>query len=352
MKPGSEEEAVRQVVERLAELLAIPAESVAVSMVAGAGVEADALLRAGPHTFVVEWKGSGQLASVSRATQTVQRVAPRGGRRALPLVAVPYMPPGGQRLCREAGVGWLDLSGNADISGPGLRILIQGQPDKFKGPGRPSSVFAPTSSRVARWLLMNPDRLWTQRDISEATGLDAGYTSRTVSRLQEDGLVVRQRDGALRVVDSDLLLDAWREAYHFLSNQILRGHMPARSGEAALHQLAEELGRRKLPFAATGLAAAWLLTSFAGFRLTTVYLHEAPKAALLEGLGFREGSRGANVWLVVPKDQGVFQGAAEKNGVPCVHPVQAWLDLKDHPERAPEAAEELRNELLRWSQHA
>jgi len=35
-----------------------------------------------------------------------------------------------------------------------------------------------------------------------------------------------------------------------------------------------------------------------------------------------------------------------------VHPVQAYLDLKDQPERAKEAAEQLRSELLKWSSHA
>ena len=30
----------------------------------------------------------------------------------------------------------------------------------------------------------------------------------------------------------------------------------------------------------------------------------------------------------------------------CVHAVQAYLDLKEHPERAPEAAERLRAEAL------
>jgi hypothetical protein len=29
-------------------------------------------------------------------------------------------------------------------------------------------------------------------------------------------------------------------------------------------------------------------------------------------------------------------------GVPCVHPVQVYVDLKDQPERASEAAEHLR----------
>jgi hypothetical protein len=35
-----------------------------------------------------------------------------------------------------------------------------------------------------------------------------------------------------------------------------------------------------------------------------------------------------------------------------VHPVQVYLDLKDHPERSTEAAEALRKKLLPSSAHA
>jgi hypothetical protein len=68
-------------------------------------------------------------------------------------------------------------------------------------------------------------------------------------------------------------------------------------------------------------------------------------------LGFREEVRGANLWLVVPADAGVAQGAASYDGVRCVHPVQVFVDLKAHPERAAEAAQQLRAELLSWASH-
>jgi hypothetical protein len=179
--------------------------------------------------------------------------------------------------------------------------------------------------------------------------MDKGFTSRIISRLEEDGLVAREPDGGIRPRDPDRLLDAWREDYDFAKHQIFRSHLAARSGEEALRLLAEGLQRQRVGHAATGLAAAWLLTRFAGFRLVTVYVAEHPAPKVLERLGLREEERGANVWLVVPKDEGVFQGAEESDRVVSVHPVQAYIDLKDQPERAKEAADHLRAELLRWS---
>ena len=148
----------------------------------------------------------------------------------------------------------------------------------------------------------------------------------------------------------DLLLDAWHEVYDFTKHHALRGHVAARSGDALLRHLVASLNRASVPYAATGLAAAWSLGRYAGFRTASVYLGEEPSPDLIAALSFREDARGANVWLVVPNDEGVFHGATTtRDGVTCVHPVQAYLDLHAHPERAVDIAQELRSEHLHWT---
>jgi hypothetical protein len=82
------------------------------------------------------------------------------------------------------------------------------------------------------------------------------------------------------------------------------------------------------------------------FQLATIYVREPPTQKLLDilqsehELSFQGGDASANVWLLVPKDDGVFQGAYFKDGVRTVHPVQAYLDLAAHPEN-PETARRL-----------
>ena len=116
--------------------------------------------------------------------------------------------------------------------------------------------------------------------------------------------------------------------------------------------MAELLDKKRQTYAATGLAAAWLLNRFAGFRIVTIYLASPPDDPLLKQLGCREVEAGANTWLVVPNDEGVLQGASDRHGIRCVHPIQAYLDLEGHPERAKEAAEQLRKDLLRMTTDA
>ena len=308
----------------------------------------DALLEAGPYTFAVEWKKSGAVGPVSSAVEAARQAAAQFGDSVIPLVAVPFMGDAGRSYCEQVSVAWIDLSGNAHISGPGLRIRVIGRRNRFLRRGRPESAFAHKASRVARWLLIHPKKAMSQREISMATGLDEGYTSRVVWKLIDDGLV-RRDDGGIRPQSLDLLLDAWNDEYRFDRHTIIRGHVAARTGTELIRRVSQTLDERQWPYAVTGLGAAWLLTHQAGFRLGTIYLGESPPSDLIRLLGFREEPRGANTWLVMPSDAGVFHGASEREGVRCVHPVQAYIDLKDQPERAREAATELRSRFLQWS---
>ncbi|MDY6986778.1 MAG: type IV toxin-antitoxin system AbiEi family antitoxin [Thermodesulfobacteriota bacterium] len=312
----------------------------------------DGYISVGDYDFGVEIKATGHAAQVSSAIQALKRLDLLSEKNARPLVVVPFMGEVGRKLCKEASISWIDLSGNADVAASGLRILMDGRPNRFKTPGRPSNPFAPKSARIARWLLIHADRAMSQRQLALETDMDEGFTSRIVSRLQEEGLVARKSDGTIRVPDPNLLLDAWQETYDFRKNQILKGHVAERSSNEMQRNLSNILTKNHVHHAATGLGAAWLYTKFSGFRIVTFYLESFPTADLIKEIGFREGARGSNAWIVIPKDKGVFQGSRLVEGLHCVHPVQAYLDLSGHPERAKEAAEYIRHELLTWDKNA
>lgn len=305
----------------------------------------DFVVGTGPATLAVEVKGTMAIGSLDQAVQQVRAYASKVGRKAVPVVVVPFMTDMGRQLCAERGVSWFDLSGNADIRGPGVRIYAEGKPNRFKRRGRPSTVFAPRSSRVVRALLMAKAPI-VQRDLSELSGLDEGFTSRIVGKLIDDELVERLPEGGLRTRDPGVLLDAWRQEYNFEKHAILKGHVTARSGDDALKMIGAALRTKRVEYAATGLGAAWLLAKFAGFRLSTFFLSQEPTDDVLKAIGFREDERGANLWLVVPNDDAVLVGAADVEGIRCVHPLQAYLDLKAHPERSAEAATDLRRRLF------
>ncbi len=313
---------------------------------------ADMLLNAPDVEFPVEWKAVGDAANVGSAVRQLSPLKKdkKGRSKAVvPIVAVPFMGETGRRLSAEAGISWIDLSGNAWIDAPGRHIRILGHPNRFASKGRPANVFAPKSSRIVRALLMAPEREFTQGELVEASGVDKGRVSRLFRRLERTGLVARADSGAIRLKEPSLALEAWREAYDFEKHDILRGHVGVRSSDELIGRLSAKLQSTRGGYALTGLAGAWYLTRFAGFRLTTVFTSEVPSKKWLEAIGFKEQPRGANLWLVRPVDDGVFVGMRVIDGVSTAHPIQVYLDLKAHPERASEAAAEVRSRLLNWS---
>ncbi len=308
----------------------------------------DLIITASGKTFAIVFKQSTGAATIAAAARQLLAYGKQAAKKVVLLIAVSFMGEAGRRICEDLGVGWLDLSGNAHIVAPGLRIIVRGRPNRFLSAGRPPNLFAPKSSRVARWLLMHPDESLTQRELARAVDMGEGFVSRIVSRLEREGYIVRENGSAIRAKDPTLLLDAWQERYQFSKHIVHRGYIAARSGDALLRFLHDAFASRNVEYAATGLAAAWMLTKYAAFRTLAVYVAHAPTDELLKRLAFSEDPRGANTWLVVPNDEGVFHGAGEKEGIRCVHPVQVYVDLKDQPERAREAAERLRKEYLNW----
>ena len=308
----------------------------------------DGFFHAGEFVFVVEAKASNRLASIRQACEQARRFAQEKGPTAIPLVAVPFMGPSGRQACEEAKVSFVDVAGNVHIEAPGLFVHIQGRPNPSSVLGRPSSIFAPRSSRVARLLLLDPKRWWQQKDIAEEAGIGRGFVSKIVARLNSDGLLDANDDGRVRPSNPNLLLDAWKDEYNFSRNRIVAGHVSARSGEELADRFVEAARKHDVEYSFTGLPAAAKLAPFAGFRLVATYLRRPPQETLLQSLGFHKEAKGANIWLVVPNDEGVFAGSKEIAGHVCVSAVQAYLDLLEMPERAKEAAEHLREECLNW----
>ena len=333
--------AIRQAADRLAEIFGVSE----LAERSDDGGQWGAVFAVGGLSFVLEWKSSGSPGHVASAIRTLERAKHSFPHEVIPLLAVPYMGEAAQALCARAELPWLDLSGNARIIVPGIFYQNLGNPNRFRRAGRPASAFGPKGARITRRLLMEPAKPVKQRTLAAITGLNEGHASRIVGKLLEAGLVNRG-EGGISVTDSNALLAAWRDDYRFDRHHVIRGHIAARGGDQLIQAISEVLSRTEEPYAATALPAAWLWTRYAGFRLSTVYLSTLPSAELKEELGFREEARGANTWLVVPNDEGVFDGVELVDGMRCVHPVQAFIDLKDHPERASEAAEELRRRFF------
>ncbi|MDD2714897.1 MAG: type IV toxin-antitoxin system AbiEi family antitoxin [Candidatus Wallbacteria bacterium] len=316
-------------------------------------ISSDLTLKALGMTFQVNFIINTSAANINSTIQYLQQHQIVNGKSdKYPLIAAAYMGEVGRKVCEQNNIGWFDLSGNAHIIAPKLRIIISGNRNQFLNQGRPANLFAPKSSRVTRWLLLHHEKSFTQREISRATYLDEGFVSRIVTRLLKDGYLQRNNESAVKPKDPELLLSSWRESYKLDKHIIIRGHAPARSGDELLKKIAEISVANNAKYAATGLAAAWAYTKFSGFRICSIYVEKEPDQTFYEKIGFRKDPRGANLWLLIPNDTEVFLGEKKMEDINCVHPLQVYLDLKAHPERSEEVASELKNRFLNWKNNA
>jgi len=351
MKDSIEKQAMTEVPGILANFLSLPANDLVV-VPQEDNIGLDFWVKASGYHFQVGCQSLSSRAPLLMALRQITEFENSHDKDIIPLIVVPYMGRSGMDFCKDHNLSWIDLSGNAHIKAPGLLIHVEGRPNKFKKAGRPANVFAAKSARIVRQLLMEPEQGYIQRELSQITGLDEGYTSRIVRKLEELNLIDRDDKGSLKPSNPNELLAAWLEAYDFSKHQIIKGHIAARSGEELLKRMVRILSDLKIDYATTGLAAAWQYTHFTKFRVVTVFLADVPGKNLFDQLHFREDDRGANTWLVVPNDKGIFNGSSVRDGIACVHPVQVYLDLKGHPERAKEAASMIRQERLKWRRGA
>ena len=308
----------------------------------------DAVFEGPGVTFLVEYKPGSGAEDVGSALRQIKTSTPDRAKW-IPLLVVPFMGEVGKELCKRSGVAWLDLSGNARITTPRLRVVVDGRPNKFAHRGRPSDPFAPKASRITRVLLLHPDQALSQSDLVRQADVDKGFVSRIVQRLEHAGLLARDEVGRVRATDPGQLLAAWRASYDFSRHEIIRAVVAARSGPDVLGRASRALDDADMRHAATGLAAAWAYEPFAAYRTAAIYVEQRPSAVTMKLMGAREAAAGTNLWMVVPNDAGVFAETRSIDGIPCVSPLQTYVDLKNHPERSEEAAEALRRAHLPWA---
>ena len=256
---------------------------------------------------------------------------------ATPLVISPYLSEGTRARLRDGVIGYLDLTGNARIvlPEPGLFIETQGalaDPNREERPAR--SLRGAKAGRVARALieLKTPPGV---RDLAELTTTDAGYVSRVLSLLDSEALITRGGRGRIESVDWPALLRRWAVDAPLDS----RGNICTFLEPRGLSALQARLAKFEAPYAITGSVAAIALAPIAPARLATVWVRDAAAAAA--ALALRPADTGANVMLIETDDDGVFEGAAERDGLRYAAPSLVAADLFTSPGRGPQEGEEL-----------
>lgn len=239
-----------------------------------------ALVHMGTARARAAWAGEGWLGDVrallDRATGDVDVIVAR------------RMSPGARAALADAGRGWVDESGAAEIALPGLVIARSGRREVK---AQPAPRWTPSVIGTAEALLLGTRP--TVAEVERVTGLSAGAATKALSTLTKLGVLTadaaRGPASAREVVDRRALLSAYADA------AVAASRTPSiRVGVLGdlVHELAE-LGKKwdteGVAWAATGFAAAAALAPYITEVSGLEVFIDAPTPATLDAMAERSG---------------------------------------------------------------
>lgn len=295
--------------------------------------------------LLVECKSVGEPRYLAQAI-TVLRLASQQRPRTYLAVAAPYIGPGGQRLCREAGVGYLDLTGNAFLAFDGVLVDRRSGARPPRARARLRRLVSPRSSRVLRVLLEQPERAWTLAGLAEEAGISLRTVHLVVNALDEKAFLEKRR-GAIRLDKPGALLDLWAESYRLDQHRQHTFYSFLRDPRALAARLARHARAQHMPCALTLHSGAALVAPFVRSAEMHAYVR-GDVDATAEALDLRPVDTGGNIHLLVPQDDGVFYRTRVIKQLPVVCNTQLYLDLLHFPARGREQAEALRRQTLKY----
>jgi hypothetical protein len=267
------------------------------------------------------------------------------------IFTAPFLSPRTRELIAEAGASYADATGNLRIVANDPAVFVERQgaerdPDRQPRPLR--SLKGAAAARVVR-ALCDFEPPFGVRTLAACSATPLGTVSRVVTLLEEEALLVRDEKKVVTAVDWPALIKRWVSDYSVTGSNLMSSYLEPR-GLGALAPKLPRLGR----YAVTGSLAA---TGVAPARLGMIYVENAETAA--RALELVPAETGANVWLLEPYDDVVFErtrtqtfGAAPQAlSIVAAAPSQVVADLMTSPGRGPQEAAAL-IEKLKGSAHA
>ncbi len=257
------------------------------------------------------------------------------------MLAAPFLSERSRALVIERGGGYADATGNLRLrlDRPAVFIKLEGArsnpwPDRdeplrtLKGPG---------AARVVRGLCeLRPP--YGVREVANRSRSSVSTTSRVLALLDRDALIDRGGSSRIVSVDWQSLLRRWAQDYSLTGSNRAMAFIEPRG----LPALLKKLSASGLRYSVTGSLAAAARGPLAAPRLGVVYVADTGLAA--EELRLREVDDGANVMLLEPLSDVVFDRTWVADGVEYAGMAQVAVDLLTSPGRGPSEAED----VIRW----
>ncbi|UTI63902.1 hypothetical protein NBH00_21475 [Paraconexibacter antarcticus] len=251
------------------------------------------------------------------------------------LIVAPWLSGRTRELLAGQNVNYLDLTGNAllKLDNPAVFIQSDGAArNPNPEPRKPASIRGPRAARLIR-LLVDVRPPYGVTEIASAADVNPGYVSRLLDALDRDALITRGRRGVVDTVDVPALLRAWASDYDVFKRELVTTYVAPAGAATALAKLADTSMRTTV----TGSFAAVRLAPVAAPSLLAIYCEDPRTTA--EDLGLLPADDGANVTLLRPFDDVVWERVTVSDGVSFAAASQVAVDCLTGNGRMPAEGE-------------
>ncbi len=293
------------------------------------------LISGKPAKFIVEVKSQGEPRLVRMAIVQLKECL-KSFKNSYGILIAPYLSDASRQICKEAGIGCIDLAGNAFLSFKNVFIDRSGIPNPFSVARLSKSVFSPKSSRILRVLLLDPSKRWYVEDLSKEAGISIGLASRVKQTLLSEEWI-KQENKRFYLIKPEGVLNQWVNNYSYEKNQSFSFYSGF-SYEQLEAAIKRECEKRKYQYGLALFSGARKVAPFVRFMRFFTYIYGSIEN-IAKALQLKKVESGANVTLLQPHDDGVFYGLQDINGISVVSDIQLYLDLKSYKGRGEEAAQ-------------
>ncbi|MDI6809851.1 MAG: type IV toxin-antitoxin system AbiEi family antitoxin [Candidatus Eisenbacteria bacterium] len=296
-----------------------------------------------PAKFFIEIKSQGEPRLVRLAIAQLKGYL-KDRKDSYGILVAPYLSDASRQICKEAGVGCIDLAGNAFLSFKSIYVDKSGTPNPFAVSRISKSVFSPKSSRILRVLLSVPSKRWYVEDMSREAGISIGLTSRVKQALLAQEWI-KEENKSFFLIKLEEVLDQWVSNYSYQKN--LGFSFYSGLGDEELETaVKKECKKRGYRYGLALFSGARKVAPFVRFMKFFSYI-EGNIEEIATSLQLKKVESGANVILLRPYDEGVFYGLQNVSGIFVVSDIQLYLDLKSYKGRGEEAAQAILEERIK-----
>ena len=307
--------------------------------------------------ILLELKSSGEPSYIYKAISQLKFY--QSDKNEYLMVAVPSISEKSKEICKNSGVGYIDLRGNAFVKYGDILIdkVQSAELPKIFLPSkkRVKDLFSGDSLRVLVKILNKPSQSFTQKEIANQLNLSKAYVNRILKTFEagirenrnilliegpDDKDLTRnqlevQTIGKFEWIDASSnkkikipkirktkkytitnpqkLLDVIAKRYNFNASKTISFYSFEKDAQKIMEQIAQTSNKNKLDYAFTLHAGASLSAPFVRFEDVYFYINENDIQKWETLLNLKKTEFGGNVFMVIPRYEWVLIDKIEIN---------------------------------------